>query len=99
MRILKFNSHLTIAFFAAVNHLNGPSYRGAWMYFLVYISLQANNRGLTARESSHIKVKGMLVVSHMGCELQIMVPLRVSGTESHYIYPFMYCLGRGFNKN
>ena len=34
------------------------------MYFLVYIdvSLQANNQGLTAWESSHIKVMGMLVV-------------------------------------
>ena len=61
------------------------------MYFFVYISLQANNQGLRARESSRIKVKGMLVVSHMGCELQILVSLRVSGTESHYIYPFMYC--------
>ena len=61
------------------------------MYFSVYISLQANNRGLTARDSSHIKVKGMLVVLHMGCELQILVSLRVSGTESDYIYPFMYC--------
>ena len=65
------------------------------MYFLVYIdvSLQANNWGLTAWESSHIKVMGMLVVSHMGCELQILVSLRMSGTESHCIYPFMYCLG------
>ena len=67
-----------------------------FLFTLVY--RQANNRGLTAQESSHIKVKGMLVVSHMGCELQILVSLRVSGTESHYIYPFMYCLGRGFNK-
>ena len=65
------------------------------MYFFVYIhvSLQANNQGPTAWESSHIKVTGMLVVSHMGFELQILVSLRVSGTESHYIYPFIYCLG------
>ena len=57
------------------------------MYFLVYIdvSLQANNWGLTAWESSHIKVMGMLDVSHMGCELQILVSLRMSGTESHCI--------------
>ena len=57
------------------------------MYFLVYIdvSLQANNWGLTAWESSHIKVMRMLVVSDMGCELQILVSLRMSGTERHCI--------------
>ena len=57
------------------------------MYFLVYIdvSLQGNNWGLTAWENSHIKVMGRLVVSHMGCELQILVSLRMSGTESHCI--------------
>ena len=71
------------------------------MYFLVYIdvSLQANNWGLTAWESSHIKVMGMLVVSHMGCELQILVSLRMSGTESHSLqYLTIHVLLRAVHK-
>ena len=46
---------------------------------------------------------GMLVVSfNQGCKLQVLVPLRVFGMESHYICSFRYCLGlciKKFTKN
>ena len=42
MRILKFKSQLTIAFFAAVNRLNGPlrkqnftGFKGSWFLFVI----------------------------------------------------------------
>ena len=41
---------------------------------------------------SGIKVTGILVVSLLGCKLQILVSLRVFGMESHYIGPFRYRL-------